>query len=991
MLKPPWYRRGAGVAVFVVSLLTYALTLEPTVSLWDCGEFIAASYKLQVVHPPGAPFFLMLNRLFSLFASSPDRVPLLTNFQSALFSALAAFVLYWTVLFLLDRGGRGLDETAKILSAVLGALVFTFTDTVWFSAVETEVYALSTFLMAVSFWVMLRWERTYPSPGHWRYWVLLGYLMGIAVGVHLLSMVVLPIMGLVYYFTMKGDTPFRWKKFLMAVAGGVLAFGVLYVGNLRILPWAASQVDLWAVNGLGLPYWSGVIAFLVLLMIGLVALAWYFQYRKPRPLWNALVWAYLMSLLGVTSYAMVVIRSMADPPIDMNSPEDIFSLRSYLNREQYGDRPLLRGPSFVASPVRYTEGEMWYVPHHGRYEPTGHKLAPEYRKSDLTWFPRLGDRRDDRVRAYKQWLGLRDGEKPTFSDNIRFFFTYQLGHMGWRYFAWNYLGRQNDIEGRGEPHQGNWITGIDWLDRARVGAYALWPDWMKANWAYNPLWMLPFLLGLLGMWYQYRKERGGFWYVFAFIFMTGIALIVYLNNPTNEPRERDYTLVGAFYGFAMWVGIGGAAFYAWLRKKVGSGVGVLPIVALLALTFAMPAWVASREWNDHDRSGRYLIRNLAYNILMSCDSNAILIVNGDNSTYPVWYLQEVEGVRTDVRVVNYQLLGSGWYVERLSKDAHGHDAIRFSLPMDAIRRDEFMLAFYRPMKGGDRPMDLRKVLRFMGSGDPRSRVMVSDGKSYPYYPTRRFYLPVDEEAALRSGVLRKEELPYAPDTIYFSIGNRNQLYHNAIMMLDIIASNLWDRPISMVITSGGHVLMGLMPYARQRGYVYTITPLRKPEGMAGAGWVDLKESYPFLREKFRWGRVGLDASLWFGSVERRQLWTFRNIYLRTAIAYLQAGDKERFQTLARMAIDRSLPYMRPRLDAISWTHGFYQVGDTLYARKVALPAIRQFRQNIRYFESLSPRRRPWAARDLNESRQALELFRRLAKDVNDPELQKALP
>ncbi len=973
------------VVVLAVALLTYTLTREPTVSLWDCGEFISASYKLQVVHPPGAPFFLMLNRLFTLLASSADQVPLWTNFQSALFSALTIFLLYWITLFLLDRLGRSLDEWAKILGAALAALLFTFTDTIWFSAVETEVYALSTFLMALSFWVMLWWARHRQDRGNLRYLVFLGYLMGISVGVHLLSLVVLPIVGLVYYFSLP-DEDFSWKRFVKVMAVAVLAFVVVYVGNLRWLPWMASRADLIAVNQFGMPYWSGVLIFLGMWIGSWVGIAWYFHHRKHRPVWRVLVWSYLMSLLGVTSYAMVVIRSMADPPIDMNSPEDIFSLRAYLNREQYGDRPLLRGPSYTARSLGYVQGEPRYVPLDGRYVQVGYKWEPRYRSTDLMWFPRLGDRRNDRIGAYRKWLGIEVPQSPSWVDNIRFFFIYQLGHMGWRYHAWNFVGRQNDLGGRGEPHRGNWITGINLLDRARVGDYRLWPSWMKANRAYNPLLGFPFLLALLGMWYQYQRDRVGFWYVFAFFFMTGIALIIYLNNPPNEPRERDYTLVGAFYGFAMWLGFGAQYLFELLRRYLRN-VHVSRLI-LAGVTIALPWWTASHEWDDHDRSGRYLVRDLAYNILMSCDSNAILIVNGDNSTYPVWYLQEVEGIRTDVRVVNYQLLSSSWYVLRLKKDAHGGDAIRFTFPEETLRKEEYVSAVYRPVRGGDRPMDIRRVIQMMASDDPRTKLRGMDGKMIPFYPTRRFFLPVDKQAAIRSGLIRPHELGYAVDTVYFSIGHR-QLPPNALMMLDIIASNLWERPISVVIFSG-HVLMGLQNYVRQRGLVFTITPVPDRQGDPYPGWVDLEDGYRLLAQGFRWGKVGIDSSIWYDEVLRRHIQRLQSVYLRTAIAYLKEKKTREFRELAHIVLDRRLPYMQPSLSLVSWVEGLYDVGDTVYARKVALSAIRSFKENVRYFESLPEKRQSWAKQDLDESRNALRIFRQIAEQKQDTVLKKAI-
>ncbi len=694
-----FYDRLAGWAAFAVALVCYLLTVEPTASWWDCGEFIATAVKLEVGHPPGAPLWMIIGRVAALLASDDAHMALMMNCTAVLAAAFTSLLLFWSVTHLARRvvermhykGERvssyNPGQTIAILgSGMLGALIYTFCDTAWFSAVEAEVYSMSSLFTAVVFWLILKWEEHAGEAHSTRWLVLICYLMGLSIGVHLLNLLVIPAIVLVFYFR-------KWKN--ATVSGALLAFlvsvvilaVVLYV----IIPQTVNigaYYDLFFVNVLGMPYYSGIITFLILLMGGLGFLAWLFQ-KYNKVVLNTVSLGLFMIMLGYTSFAMTVIRSFSNTPINENQPSDGFSLLSYLNREQYGDTPLLYGAYFTADVVDQKK-EYTYIPVDGKYLEI-QKPSPKYVYSpgDMGWFPRMHSSQSHHVEAYKQWAGLDNlTKRPTFGQNMRFFFSYQMGHMYWRYFMWNFCGRQSDEQnGAGSYIKGNWITGIDFIDNLRGAGSEFLPDRYAGNHGRNVYYMLPLLLGLLGLLFHLMNDSRNSVVVGLFFLLTGVAIVVYLNQTPLQPRERDYAFAGSFYAFSIWCGLGLLALWDLIRNMFGPGKEHYPaIIACLALL--VPVQMACQNWDDHDRSGRYTCPDFARNYLESCAENAILFTFGDNDTFPLWYVQEVEGVRRDIRIVNLSLAGCDWYVKQAQERKYEGAPVPMTLDYTKYRQDK---------------------------------------------------------------------------------------------------------------------------------------------------------------------------------------------------------------------------------------------------------------------------------------------------------------
>ncbi len=680
------YNRIVGWIVFAIAAFTYLSTIEPTASLWDCGEFIATSYKLEVGHPPGAPLYMMVQKLMSLLAGHDvTKVAKMMNSLSALASAFTILFLFWSIThiarrILLKVTKREELTTGQIIavlaSGVVGALAYTWSDTFWFSAVEAEVYASSSLFTALVFWLALKWEEHADEPRSYRYILLIAYLMGLSIGVHLLNLLVIPAITLVIYFRLYKPTV---KGFTIALLISFVILLFIQYGIIQKIISFSKPIELLFVNSFHLPPNSGLIFYLVVLLGILVYLAYYYYKRKKYLVHNSIV-ALLLIIFGYMSFALIPIRSMANPPIDENDPEDPFALVSYLDREQYGEHPLIYGQYYDAQVIgkkdRYT------------YELIGNKYVKTKRTNPkyiydpkrCTFFPRMYSSQPDHIKVYKEWGGVKEGEKPNFINNLRFFFTYQLGWMYFRYFMWNFAGKQNDIQGFGDALHGNWISGIKWLDEMRLGPQDNLPGIYKNRRSRNTLYLLPLLLGLIGVYYSLKKDQRYFWIITMFFFMTGIAIVLYLNQTPNQPRERDYAYAGSFYAYAIWIGLGVLGLYEFIKKYLRKDI-IASVLAFL-LTIGVPILMATQEWDDHDRSHRYHTRDFAYDYLMSCAPNAILFTYGDNDTFPLWYLQETEGVRTDVRVVNLSLLSTDWYIKQIRRKAYESDPVPMSLSQE---------------------------------------------------------------------------------------------------------------------------------------------------------------------------------------------------------------------------------------------------------------------------------------------------------------------
>ena len=991
-----------GWLTFFVAAFVYCSTIEPTASFWDCPEFITTGYKLEVGHPPGAPFFMLTANLFSQFASDPSQVARMVNTMSALLSATTILFLFWSIthlarkLILKDWSEMTLGKLIAIqASGLVGALIYTFSDTFWFSAVEGEVYAYSSAFTAIVFWLILKWEDHADEPHSDRWLVLIAYMTGLSIGVHLLNLLCLPAIVLVYCY--RRFPHIELKGSLLALVGSfVLVAAVLY-GVVPGIITVAGWFELLFVNTLGCPFNTGEIIYIVLLvaiviwaiyesyvdksfkrqnisfvlsvgmlgipfrgmtwgagLLGLVILvALYFglNYRKKigkdlvpvvtSRFKNTALLCMLMLMIGYSSYAVIVIRSTANPPMDQNSPEDVFTLGSYLSRDQYGDPPLLYGQAYTSQVAYDVDGNMC-VPKHKEgaaiwqrkekaskdekdsYFVVSHKDKIIYAQNML--FPRMHS--SAHAGAYENWMGGVEGTQvpydrcgepvmvkmPTQMENIRFFLSYQCNFMYWRYFMWNFAGRQNDIQGNGEPEHGNWITGISFIDDWMLGDQSKMPAELKANKGHNVFYCLPLLLGLIGLfWQAWRGQRGirQFWVVFFLFFMTGLAIVLYLNQTPQQPRERDYAYAGSFYAYAIWCGLGVLAIYDMLKKKLKSNdVAVAGVVGVACLL--VPIQMASQTWDDHDRSGRYTCRDFGQNYLMTLQDkgNPIIFTNGDNDTFPLWYNQETEGVRTDARVCNLSYLQTDWYIDQMKRPAYGSPSVPITWPRidfcsgtnDYIEvrpaMKQQLLDFYReyPKEAraafGDEPFEVKNIMKYwVRSKDNDTHVI----------PTDTLYITIDKEAVRRSGMMMASDT--IPDRMVISLAGKRAIYKNDMMMLEMLAQCNWERPLYVATTVGSDNYMNLGDNFVQEGLAYRITPFNTKA--PGAKNFDTEKVYNNVMNRFKWG--GLDKpGLYIDETVMRMCYTHRHLLAQLAMQLIAEGQNAKAEKVLRKA-EKVLP------------------------------------------------------------------------------------
>ena len=991
-----------GWLTFFVAAFVYCSTIEPTASFWDCPEFITTGYKLEVGHPPGAPFFMLTANLFSQFASDPSQVARMVNTMSALLSATTILFLFWSIthlarkLILKDWSEMTLGKLIAIqASGLVGALIYTFSDTFWFSAVEGEVYAYSSAFTAIVFWLILKWEDHADEPHSDRWLVLIAYMTGLSIGVHLLNLLCLPAIVLVYCY--RRFPHIELKGSLLALVGSfVLVAAVLY-GVVPGIITVAGWFELLFVNTLGCPFNTGEIIYIVLLVaiviwaiyesyvdksfkrqnisfvlsvgmlgipfrgmtwgaaiLGLVILAAiYFglNYRKKigkelvpvvtARFKNTALLCMLMLMIGYSSYAVIVIRSAANPPMDQNSPEDVFTLGSYLSRDQYGDSPLLYGQAYTSQVAYDVDGNMC-VPKHKEgaaiwqrkekaskdekdsYFVVSHKDKIIYAQNML--FPRMHS--SAHAGAYENWMGGVEGTQvpydrcgepvmvkmPTQMENIRFFLSYQCNFMYWRYFMWNFAGRQNDIQGNGEPEHGNWITGISFIDDWMLGDQSKMPAELKANKGHNVFYCLPLLLGLIGLfWQAWRGQRGirQFWVVFFLFFMTGLAIVLYLNQTPQQPRERDYAYAGSFYAYAIWCGLGVLAIYDMLKKKLkGNDVAVAGVVGVACLL--VPIQMASQTWDDHDRSGRYTCRDFGQNYLMTLQDkgNPIIFTNGDNDTFPLWYNQETEGVRTDARVCNLSYLQTDWYIDQMKRPAYDSPSVPITWPRidfcsgtnDYIEvrpaMKQQLLDFYReyPKEAraafGDEPFEVKNIMKYwVRSKDNDTHVI----------PTDTLYITIDKEAVRRSGMMMASDT--IPDRMVISLAGKRAIYKNDMMMLEMLAQCNWERPLYVATTVGSDNYMNLGDNFVQEGLAYRITPFNTKA--PGAKNFDTEKVYNNVMNRFKWG--GLDKpGLYIDETVMRMCYTHRHLLAQLAMQLIAEGQNAKAEKVLRKA-EKVLP------------------------------------------------------------------------------------
>jgi hypothetical protein len=934
-----FYNNLIGWITFVIAATVYLLTIEPTASFWDCGEFIATAYRLEVGHPPGAPFFMILGRFFTLFAGGPETVAKMVNTMSALASAFTILFLFWTIThfarkIIVKNEDFSLGNIITIIgSGLVGALAYTFSDSFWFSAVEAEVYATSSLFTAIVFWAILKWEEESEKRFSNRWIILIAYLMGLSVGVHLLNLLAIPAIVFVYYF----------KKFQVSRKGIIQAFiisvillaGVMYIiipGVIKVGWW----FDLLFVNGFGMPYNSGFL-FYIALLIAVVVWSLKYTQKNGKAILNTIILGFTVILIGYSSFAMVVIRSVANPPMDQNNPDNAFDLLYYLNREQYGDRPLFYGQSFDAPMVNNEKTKAVYVKKDGKYIIADYKIEVEYDSRFTTLFPRMYSGEKRHVNEYKRWVNLSGKEititngrgqqekriKPSFANHIGFFVKYQLGHMYFRYFMWNFAGRQNDIQGHGNVVKGNWISGIPFIDDARLGNQDDVPDHLKNNPARNRYYMLPFILGLLGLIYHYKKNKKDFTIVLMLFVLTGIAIVVYLNQYPLQPRERDYAFVGSFYAFAIWIGLGVTMLSDLLSKKMNRSVSAI-LVTTVSLVL-VPGIMAAENWDDHDRSGRYTARDLAYNYLNSCKENAILFSNGDNDTFPLWYAQEVEGIRTDIKVCNLSYLRASWYIEQMSRKSYEAEPMPFSLTQDKIHKGNRDIVPIVDRVG--RAVNVKDVVDFVASDDDKTKMnspfVVNERINY--IPTKQYSLKINKQDILNKGILSEKYADRILDTMTWRFG-QSYLYKDGLMLLDLLATNNWERPIYWASTVTSSKYFNLGKFFKVDGLTYQLVPFIAEESRSYNGEVDSDLMYDNIMNKFKWGGIE-EGDIYFDENNIRMFSNLRSSFGRLAEKLIEENKTDSALKVLDRCIhlfpDSKIPYNSTLLSVIT---AYYHAG-----------------------------------------------------------------
>ncbi len=933
-----------GWVAFAISLAVYMLTLEPTASFWDCGEFLSAADKQQVVHPPGAPMFLLLGKFFSLFAlGNQANVAYWTNVLSAFTSALTVLFIFWTITHLAKKiytaGKQELtsEKTYAIMAAgFVGALTCTFLDTFWFSAVESEVYAASCFFSAIAFWSILKWENTMDTdPKNADKWlVMIAFLVGVSVGIHLLNLLVIPAVVFVYFFKKYHiDT----KRFIIAIIVALSA--IIVVQNVIIpgYPWLILQIEILFVNVFHMPFNTGYFGFLII-MAALFTFLLMYTKRKGKTIWNMVTLCALYISIGYGSYAMLVIRSLADVPLDHQNVEDPNNLLSYLNREQYGNWPLLYGQNFDAKPIDVVKGRKLYVRNEktGRYDATGNKLDYKWDPKSCTLFPRMWNMEENKKQGYRNWTGLRPDEKVKFKHNLEFMFKYQLGFMYWRYFMWNFVGRQNDKQStEWDPINGGISSGVSFIDQLWEGDRNDLPESEKNNKGHNTFFFLPLILGILGMYWQYKRDSKDFFVILSLFLLTGLLIVVYLNTPPYQPRERDYAFVGSFQYFCVWIGLGVLGLIEFLSKrmKMQTATGLAFGICLLA----SPILMATQNWDDHDRSKRTIALSCAIDYLESCDKDAVLFTNGDNDTYPLWYAQAVEGIRTDVRVINLSLLNTDWYIDVMKRQAYDSKPINMSLRHEVYAGEKMNQCEVIPTPGLSRFgiadtgfSSLKAVMDFVGSDDcPKlnnGAGRSNDGGAF--FPTNKFYIKVNKQEMIANKVIELKDTSLIEDIIYMDFSDHKSFNKSEIAVLDYIANNFGKRPVCFTTTSGASDFKALQRYFQVDGLCYKLVPGLKQSPNSEMGYVNTTKSLNLIKNKFKFGGTDIEG-VYIDETSMRQCVTLRHyVFITVANALSFENRKKEAEDLLDLAMkvlpEKNVPLER---SGVSLAEAYYRAGN----------------------------------------------------------------
>ncbi len=959
-----------GWIVGLIACTVFVMTMEPTGSFWDCGEFVSSCYKLQIPHPPGAPLFVLMGRFFIiLFGDNPATAARGVNFMSAIASGLSILFLFWSITHfarkLVQNNNTATEpdnqQLVTIMSAgVVGALAYMFCDSFWYSAVEGEVYASSAFFTALVFWAILKWEHNADKPEGDKWIIFIFYMMGLSIGVHLLNLLTIPAIVMVIYF--KRYKPTLWGTIIAFVIGCGIT-GIIQKFVIQYTIKGAGAFDIFFVNSLGLPFFVGFATFFVLLTAALVvAIRW--AVRKQYYYLKMGLWSAAFMLLGYSTYFTTLIRSNADPAVDMYNVDNPVSLVGYLSRDQYGDWPLLYGPDFQDRAPRVDNGNL-YVKGKEKYEIAGKMSTQDWGNTPSSHiFPRMWDGGNDRgqIDCYKNFSGM-DGDVPTMADNIKYFIRYQNGVMFLRYFMWNFSGKQNDLQGFGNPRDGNFITGISFLDNLMYGDQSKMPDSIRSNnKSHNQLFLLPLILGIIGLVFQYTRNNKDFLVTGLLFFFTGFAIVVYLNQAGYQPRERDYAYAGACYAFAIWIGLGVPWVKEVFEKYLFKGKAAMASYAAAGLCFlAVPVLMGSQEWDDHDRSKKTLARDIGKDYLESCPPNAILISFGDNDTYPLWYAQEVEGIRPDVRVMNYSLLGTDWYINQLRYKVNKSGPADVIFTPEQIQGNTRDAVPINALPGFDQNKyyDCYDMLKnIVGSDDPKYTTQTEDGDTYHFLPVHKLSVPVDANLVRSNGTVNADDS--IVNELHLDISkNKNYLFKNELAILALIAANKWQRPLCFNSTYELED-MGLAKYIRQDGLAGRLVPIESNNTNAGNYNNDV--AYRNMMTMFSFGNAD-KPGVYYDEENRRHLNTLRASYSQLALSLVEAGKKDSARKILehfdKGVLESNFPYgmtsnrgnQHNRI-SMSFLLACYQSGDPELAKKVAASVKKDLTQQMRYYSGL---------------------------------------
>ncbi|GGH09158.1 DUF2723 domain-containing protein [Sphingobacterium alkalisoli] len=968
-----------------IAATVYIITAEKFNSWWDTGEFIASAYKLQIVHQPGAPLFLMLQNLFSNFAfGDTSRIALLMNIGSAICSGLTIVFLFWTTTALarkiMDKAGEGGNlRILQIIGAgTVGALAYGFTDTFWYSAVESEVYAMSSLCTAIVFWLVLKWERRADQPDANRWLLMIAYVMGLSIGVHLLNLLTIPALALVVY--LRKTKQITWKGVAKSLGIGILILAFILWGLIQYMVKSAAYVDLFFVNTLGLPFGFGVVSFMILIL-GSLIFGIIYSVRRVMPILNVLLLGICFVLVGFSSYSMLLIRAQTNISLNNNDPDNVFSFLGYLSREQYASEPLLKGPNFDAK-VKEAHTQHTYRKDESGYTKIESNRKYTYDKESL--FPRMYS--EKHAAYYQHYLNLNADQSPTFLDNLSFFFSYQLNDMYIRYFMWNFVGRQNDKQGHGTYTEGNWLSGIDFLDNARLGGQEALSPSMKSDPSRNNYFFLPLLLGVLGLIWQIKHRKQDALIVALLFFFTGIAIVIYLNQTPMQPRERDYAYAGSFYVFSIWIGLGLLGLIDIIKQKI-----MLKSASILSLAICLiagPGILIIENWDDHNRAEREMTREVAFNYLTSCEPHAILFTYADNDTFPLWYLQEVEGIRTDVRIVNLSYLQSDWYVKQSMQDINEAKRLPLNFEVSKIAkgvRDGLPLLDMNI----EAHTDVRTLVDIMLSDNRNNQIQMKDGHYVNFLPTKKLGLPIDKDSVIRNKVVPQDWEKAIPDHIEW-IYNKDYVTRAELCMMEILANNNWERPIYFGMMCPEESFMGLDKYLVSEGFVYRLMPVELNQIADDNTLINSDTLHRNITQKYKWGNIHELDHFDPDSNFMYENFILSNVFVNSLTSLMTENKLDKAKEVALIAYDN----MPKKVSSLRQVYLNSVIVDTLYETSELDKARLLTDKNLRFVEEemnynyavMQGKNSALDERGVRLGLASLENYQKILSDADDEEL-----